>query len=389
MKSLITILIICLNLTSAEFRNEEFKLTYVKSFDTIETIQLKSQLECCGICLAKSLCEGVIYIGDSSCTLLSNVLTTKIGSTQAWILTSYRSNKAKILLVGGRNNDMELLNLATKQSYVLPFPLTWPHGGQVSDHSWMFCAYETEQKCVLVNTQSLEIEDLEVTVEKQKRSKAVSVEYEGNQVIWLTGGKIGDDYVDTSQITSLTENNPGPIGANLPIVLDAHCMVKINATTIAILAGKNIDDNSNRMWYFHIQDGQWVEGPKLKIARRYAGCGTFKDGHETYVIVVGGYVGGESKYTTNSEILNVRGNFWFDGPDMPFKSEKTNVGSLPDSLEGELAWVFGGANKEEKANSDVILRLHCQGRPEYGQCQWIEHDMKMKVDRNWGTVVTF
>ena len=245
MKSLITILIICLNLTSAEFRTEEFKLTYVKSFDTLETIQLKSLLECCGFCLAKSLCEGVKYIGDSSCTLLSNVLTTKIGSSQAWILTSYRSNEAKILLVGGRNNDMELLNLATKQSYVLSFPLTWPHGGQVSDHSWMFCAYETEQKCVLLNTQSLEIEDLEVTVEKQKRSKAVTVEYEGNQVIWLTGGKIGDDYVDTSQITSLTENNPGPIEANLPIVLDAHCMVKINATTIAILAGKDIFNDNN------------------------------------------------------------------------------------------------------------------------------------------------
>ena len=89
---------------------------------------------------------------------------------------------------------------------------------------------------------------------------------EGEQVIWLTGGRDGSN-LRTSQITSLTENKPGPAVANLPVALDAHCMVNVNATTVAIIAGYNGGSNSNRMWYFHFKDeliGQWVEGPNLR-----------------------------------------------------------------------------------------------------------------------------
>ena len=56
------------------------------------------------------------------------------------------------------------------------------------------------------------------------------------------------------------------------------------------------------------------------------------------------------------EILNIRGNNWFDGPDMPFSSEETMVGLLANSLEGEVAWVFGGTNLDASAMSDAIFR---------------------------------
>ena len=382
----IFVLKIWLCLTSAEFKSEGFKLSFVKSFDTIETSQnMKTLIECCSFCLAKSPCEGVQYDGKS-CTSLSNVLTTTIGTSQAWVMIPYVSNKAKVLLVGGNPESMELLNLATKQSYTFDFPLKWSEGGQVLEHTYHFCAYVNNKKCLLLNTQSFETEDSGVTVELQERSKGLTIEYEGEQVIWLTGGRDGSN-LRTSQMTSLTENKPGPAVANLPVALDAHCMVNVNTTTVAIIAGYDGSSNSNKMWYFHFNVGQWVEGPNLKFGRRWAGCGTFDSGEDTYIIAVGGTGSGNDEKSV--EILNTRGNNWFDGPDMPFSSEETMVGSLVTSLEGEVAWVFGGTNMGASAVSDAILRLHCQGQPENGECQWIYHDQRLKHRRDYGKVITF
>ena len=128
----IFVLKIWLSLTSAEFRSEGFKQTFVKSFDAIETSQtMKTLIQCCSFCLAKSPCEGVQFDGKS-CTSLSNVLTTTIGTSQAWVMIPYVSNKAKVLLVGGNPESMELLNLATKQSYTFNFPLKRSEGTHLS-----------------------------------------------------------------------------------------------------------------------------------------------------------------------------------------------------------------------------------------------------------------
>ena len=168
-------------------------------------------------------------------------------------------------------------------------------------------------------------------------------------------------------------------------------MVNVNTTTVAIIACyyccSNGPYNSNKMWYFHFKDTQWVEGPNLKFGRRWAGCGTFDSGEDTYIIAVGGTdtgYGGKSV-----EILNIRGNNWFDGPNMPFSCEMTMDGLLANSLEGELAWVFGGVNLDASAISDAILRLHCQGQPKNGECHWIYNDKRLKDRRARGKVITF
>ena len=101
----------------------------------------------------------------------------------------------------------------------------------------------------------------------------------------------------SSQITSLTENKVAA-GPELPLRINAHCMVRLNSTTVAVLAGMDIVKNENgvkapnrnnkRMWYYHVQDDQWVEGPSMRVGRRWAGCGTFNYGGSTYILVVGG-----------------------------------------------------------------------------------------------------
>ena len=206
---------------------------------------------------------------------------------------------------------MELVNLATKQSFVFDFPIEWAEGGPISEDLYYFCGYHTnDHVCVTLNIETLEIEQTGVTVRQQIRSKAVTIEHEGQQVIWLAGGDT-NGLSRSSQLTSLTENRINDdVGIELPVGIQAYCMVTLNSTTVAVLAGMNFVSrvNSKKMWYYHVQDNQWVEGPDLKVGRRWAGCGAFNYGDSTYILVVGGTGAGKSV-----EMLNIRGNAWFDG----------------------------------------------------------------------------
>ena len=149
----------------------------------------------------------------------------------------------------------------------------------------------------------------------------MTIEQEGEQVIWLTGTST------SSQITSLTENKVAA-GPELPLRINAHCMVRLNSTTVAVLAGMDIVKNENgvkapnrnnkRMWYYHVQDDQWVEGPSMRVGRRWAGCGTFNYGGSTYILVVGGTEAEDGK---SVEVLNTRGNAWVDGKNIIFLRE--------------------------------------------------------------------
>ena len=103
-------------------------------------------------------------------------------------------------------------------------------------------------------------------------------------------------------------------------------MVRLNSTTVAVLAGMDVvkydngvkapNRNNKRMWYYHVQDDQWVEGPSMRVGRRWAGCGTFNYGGSTYILVVGGTEAGENWESV--EMLNTRGNAWVDGKNIVF-----------------------------------------------------------------------
>ena len=64
------------------------------------------------------------------------------------------------------------------------------------------------------------------------------------------------------------------------------------------------------------------------------------------------------------------------------------VASLRYSLEGELAWIFGGTIIDMSAISDFAWRLHCPGKPEDGGCEWTYHQNAL-VRRDWGAAITF
>ena len=163
--------------TNAQYsKGQGFKLTAIRStFDVLETsTNMKTLIECCNLCFVKSPpCEGVQFDKDkSSCTLLYNILRSDSGTSSAWIMVPLSSrNKAKVLLVSGNERNMEIVNLATKQSFVYDFPIIWAMGGPISEDMYYFCGYDSQDFfCATLNIETLEIELTGVTTQFQERA---------------------------------------------------------------------------------------------------------------------------------------------------------------------------------------------------------------------------
>ena len=170
------VVILILSLTNAQdYKGQGFKLTSIKSsFDVLETTsKMKTLIECCSFCLAKSPpCEGVQFdMEKTSCSSLANILPSDSGTSSAYIMVPLSSrNKAKVLLVSGNERNMELVNLATKQSFIYEFPIQWAQGGPISANMYYFCSYYEDLFCVTLNIDTLETEFTAVTTQFQRRA---------------------------------------------------------------------------------------------------------------------------------------------------------------------------------------------------------------------------
>ena len=98
------------------------------------------------------------------------------------------------MLVSGSTEDMELVDLTTKQSCILPFPLKWVQGGLISESKAHLCNFESALKCVLLNLSTLKTTFSDATVSKVTRTSSVML----NGQIASTGGRIDNSH---SQIT--------------------------------------------------------------------------------------------------------------------------------------------------------------------------------------------
>ena len=177
MFSLMVFVVVMLSLkTNAQYsKGQGFKLTTISStFDVLETsTNMKTLIECCNFCFLRSPpCEGVQFDKEKgNCTLLANILRSDSGTSSAWIMVPLSSrNKAKVLLVSGNERNMQIVNLATKQSFVYDFPIQWAQGGPISEEMYYFCSYYEDLFCVTLNIDTLEIENVGVTTQFQKRA---------------------------------------------------------------------------------------------------------------------------------------------------------------------------------------------------------------------------
>ena len=149
---------------------------------------------------------------------------------------------------------MELVDLSSQQSCILPFPEKNAIGGRISETEAYFCDFEQSLKCVLLNLSTFETEHSEATVGLQKRARAITL----NGQIVATGGRINgatdntpDDQI---QLVSLTESSIGPKFG--PGNLDSHCILHINETTLAVISGYTRNQNTFKSWFVHLNGNQ-------------------------------------------------------------------------------------------------------------------------------------
>ena len=160
-------------------------------------------------------------------------------------------SQAKTLVVSGSpQSNMELVDLSTQQSCLLPFPLKNAIGGRISETEAHFCDFELSGKCALLNLSTLKSEYSKATVELQKRSRSFIL----NGQIVATGGRINGQTSpsDQVQLVTLTESIIGPPFG--PGNLDSHCILHINETTLAVISGY-ISGNTLKSWFLHLNAG--------------------------------------------------------------------------------------------------------------------------------------
>ena len=81
------------------WQTEGFKKTSIANYDILETTKItKTLIECCSFCMGKHCCEGVTFDGKDTCTLLTNVITSNDGPSEAWIMQRIISPKSKFRL---------------------------------------------------------------------------------------------------------------------------------------------------------------------------------------------------------------------------------------------------------------------------------------------------
>ena len=153
----------------------------------------------------------------------------------------------------------------------------------------------------------------------------------------------------------------------LPVTfLGLACAVYTNPTTIFIVAGEdNINQYSQKTYYFNSLEQQWVPGPKVMTGRFAHACGRIQrnqNGGKLSTIVVGGIY--NLANLDSVEILDDDSSTWRAGPKLP---GALNGAAMFEDPRGGLIVVGGGISPGVvSAISSNLYRLRHAG----SNAQW-------------------
>ena len=134
--------------------------------------------------------------------------------------------------------------------------------------------------------------------------------------MWVTGGKdIDSNELNTSEFITV---NGSVGGKDLPILVNAHCMVEYAQNKVLLIGGSQGDpdhltnffsktpDTSKKTWIIDIDLGfKMTEGPPLNDAREDHLCGVVKDEFGNAIIVVaGGFQAANSVELLNTTLMD-------------------------------------------------------------------------------------
>jgi hypothetical protein len=193
----------------------------------------------------------------------------------------------------------------------------------------------------------------------------------------VTGGFDGSPSGSLNSAEMLTEEGWESNIPSLPVIINGHCMVTVNSTTVMAIGGIQNGQYSGKTFYFTFGEESWTEGPELKNKRGYHSCGKIrrnKESQEMSIIVAGGYGGGS--YLSSVEILDEGSNEWQTGPELPFG---IGYSQMVEDQNGGVVLIGGFFSSE--SSLDTLYQL-----PHGGQdAAWTKMEQKMQTGRYWHT----
>jgi len=282
---------------------------------------------------------------------------------------------SKLLICGGENTDTcEVINLASSASTCknppnFPTKVNKAIGGLGFKENPILCGgWQNDvrsNKCY-----SLENNEWVSSASMNSvRVNAAAAQLKDGQLL-VTGGDDGSAFLKSAEM--LTEEGWESNIPSLPVIINGHCMVTVNSTTVMVIGGVQNGQYSGKTFYFTFGEESWTEGPELKNKRAVHSCGKIrrnKESQEMSIIVAGGYDG---SYLSSVEILDEDSNEWQAGPELPFGIWRSQM--VEDQNGGVV--LIGG----QLSLGDILDTLY--QLPHGGQdAVWTKMEQKMKTVR--------
>jgi len=203
-------------------------------------------------------------------------------------------------------------------------------------------------------------------------------------IMWITGGYTGS--ARTSSTEYMYGNGTIRAGANLPVPLERHCVVRLDNDTAMVIGGVSALPYTTT-FYFDIASETFSHGPELLNQRYYHTCAVFQSAlHENrpVVAVTGGSA--SSSYTRVVEILDYtteNPQWTLLGADLPSSAIATGSGS----------YVYGARMLPTPTNDGLILymnkaffHLYC---PSVDVCLWVQLSQTTATSRMYSPAMMY
>jgi len=167
--------------------------------------------------------------------------------------------------------------------------------------------------------------------------------------LWVTGGRDGDQFLDTTEIWSNNQSQPH---VRLPAVLQGHCLTSLNNTHLLLTGGYNDALINTAAAFIYSEEDGFTRIEDMKRARGGHGCSVIND---NTVIVASGEVK-DDRAISRTEYLDLNSLTWTDGPEVPeyvYPAKILGPEELGPEIGGHLLM---GKNKIFKLEKDGLTQ---------------------------------
>ncbi len=245
---------------------------------------------------------------------------------------------------------------------------------------------------------------------RQMRKEAASIAIWNRTALWLTGGRMGDELLATTEWihVSSTGNTQLLPGVPLPKRMTGHCLEMIGDNVAILFGGRSVATEHPRAFDLHETwtignlDGQefvdemksdhassklwWTPRSPMKHAHVYHACGVIRvDAVRKFVVAAGGE-DAFSVPTNKVELLEITDNddssYWKEGPNLPTALSRAASATTSDQ---NVLFVAGGlvSPAEPFYASTAMYSFRCTTMTA-ATCWWSKEELSLMLGRLHG-----